>query len=250
MSNLHTLFPNLVRLNAEDHTYQNAQGQQFLSVSKFLGLLSEKFEDGPAYAMASDETRAQWKDKGRVAANHGTNIHNALELYNKTGQILKENEGIQDVIRSVSEVYKEYHQTYDEICLYNNDYKVAGTTDKICSISNRKDSEVDIADFKTNLKGVITMHSDYKKRLFHPMDHLHDCNFVKYSLQLSMYAYFFEELTGRRIRKLWVHFIPPNNMMGHYKIPVIYMRNDVKLLLEYYKPQIINIVNPVQLYEF
>jgi len=250
MSDIHTLFPNLVRLEPVNHTYQNAKGQQFLSVSKFLGLLSEKFEDTPAYARANDETRAQWKEKGRVAANHGTNIHNALELYNKTGQILIENAGIESVIKSINAEYKEYHQTYDEVCLYNEHYRIAGTTDKICSLSNRKDSEVDIADFKTNLKGVITMHSDYKKRLFYPMDHLHDCNYTKYSLQLSLYAYFFEELTGRKVRKMYIHYVPPADMMSHYKIPVIYLKNDVKMLLEHHKQNIINIVEPIQLYEF
>lgn len=250
MSNIHTLFPSRVRLNAEDHTYQNAQGQQYLSVSEFLALLSEKFEDTPAYARASDETRAQWKQKGKTASEHGTSIHNALELYNKTGQILQEDADIEDVIKSVTAEYKEYHQTYDEICLYSDSYRIAGTTDKICAISNRKDSEVDLADFKTNLKGSITMHSDYKKRLFHPMDHLHDCNYTKYALQLSLYAYFFEELTGRKVRKLYIHYIPPTDMMSHYKIPIIYLKNDVRLILEHYKQQIINIVEPVKLYEF
>jgi len=250
MSNIHTLFPSRVRLNVEDHTYQNAQGQQYLSVSNFLSMLSEKFEDSPAFARANDETKAQWKEKGRIASDHGTNIHNALELYNQTGQILQENSGIEDVIKSITGEYKEYHQTYDEVCLFNDTYRIAGTTDKICALSNRKDSEVDLADFKTNLKGCITMHSDYKKRLFYPMDHLHDCNYTNYSLQLSLYAYFFEELTGCKVRKMYVHFIPPGDMMSHYKIPVIYLKNDVRLLLEHHKQNIINIVEPIKLYEF
>jgi hypothetical protein len=247
---VHTLFPNLVKLDHDTHTYSNAKGEQYLSVSKFLSLLSEKFEDTNAYASASEETRKQWKAKGKVAADHGTTIHNALELYNQTGQILLENAALEPVIKSIMTAYKDYHQSYDEVCLYSDEYRVAGTTDKICTLSNRKDSEVDLADFKTNLKGIITMHSDYKKRLFYPLDHLHDCNYVKYSLQLSLYAYFFEQLTGRRIRKLYIHFIPPNDMLGHYKIPVMYMKTDVKIILDHYRSQILNLVEPMQIYEF
>lgn len=247
---VHTLFSSDVVLEPISHTYQNSKGEQYLSVSKFLGLLSEKFEDTPAYQRADELTRLQWKEKGRAAANHGTTIHNALELYSQTGQILSENAFMEEAIKSITSEYKDYHQSHDEICLYNNEYRVAGTADKICLLSNRKDSEVDIADFKTNISKGIQFHNDYKKRLFHPLDHLQDCNFVKYSLQLSLYAYFFEQLTGRKVRKMWIHFIPPHDLTKHYKIPVMYLKNDVRLILEYYKPQIMNIVEPVKLYEF
>lgn len=241
---LHNLFPPLVTLEPKEHLYRDREGKEYLSVSKFLSMLSEKFEDTRAYKLASEETRLEWKAKGRAAANHGTNIHEALELYNKTGQILKDNSHMADAIRSVTDEYKDYNKTYDEICLYNKDYRIAGTTDKICMLSNRKDCEVDLADFKTNIAKGVYYHSDYKKRLFSPLDHLQDCNYVKYSLQLSIYAYFFEELTGRRVRKLFIHFIPPGDMMKHHKIPVIYMKNDVRLLLEEYKNKILSLVEP------
>jgi len=245
MSNIHTLFNNSVSLEPISHTYQNNIGQQYLSVSKFLSLLSERFEDTIAYKRASEETRAEWKGKGKIAADHGTNIHEALELYNKTGQILQENSHLEVAIKSIISDYSEYHQSHDEICLYSDKYRLAGTTDKICMISNRKDCEVDLADYKTNIRNGIKFYSDYKKRMFAPLDHLQDCNYVKYSLQLSIYAYMFEELTGRKVRQLYIHFIPPLDMMRHCKIPVLYMKNDVKVLLELYKDKILSIVEPI-----
>lgn len=243
---IHTLFPNKVTLEPISHTYRDTEGNQYLSVSKVLALLSEKFEDTIAYQRASETTRAEWKAKGKAAADHGTNIHNALELYNKTGQILIENASLEPAIKSIIGEYKDYHQSHDEICLYNEEYRVAGTTDKVCVIINRKDSEVDLADFKTNISKGIYYFSDYKKRLYAPFDHLQDCNYVKYSFQLSIYAYFFEQLTGRRVRQLYIHFIPPNDMLQHRKIPVMYMKNDVKLLLETYKYQILSLVEAQQ----
>lgn len=237
---IHTLFPNKVKLEPISHTYRDMGGNQYLSVSKLLGMLGEKFEDTPAYARASDETKAKWKQIGKESAGHGTRIHEALELFNQTGQILAENAEYEGAIKSIIGEYKEYHQTYDEVCLYDEEYRVAGTTDKICILSNRKDSEVDLADFKTNNRKGIVFYSDYKKRLFHPFDHLQDCNYVKYSFQLSIYAYFFEKLTGRRVRQLYIHFIPSGDMMSHRKIPVMYMKNDVELLLRTYKDRIIS----------
>ncbi len=242
---IHSLFPNKVTLEPISHTYQCNNGNQYLSVSKFLSLLSERFEDTIAYKRASEETRLEWKGKGKTAADHGTNIHEALELYNKTGQILQTNAHLEQAVKSITGEYSGYHQSYDELCLYNDKYRVAGTTDKICMISNRKDCEVDLSDFKTNISKGIYYYSDYKKRMYPPLEHLQDCNYVKYSLQLSIYAYFFEELTGRRVRQLYIHFIPPNDMMQHRKIPVMYMKNDVKALLELHKDKILNIVEPI-----
>jgi len=242
---MHTLFPNKVKLEPVSHRYYHDNGDEYISVSALLKMIAEKFEDTHAYARATPETRLEWKEKGRVAADHGTRIHNALELYSDSGQILKDNEDLVEIIKSVSAEYNEYHKNYNEVCLYNEKYRIAGTTDKICAISNRKDCEVDLADFKTNISNGIQYFNKYKKRLYPPFDHLQDCNYVKYSFQLSIYAYFFEELTGRKVRQLYIHFIAPD-FKTHTKIPVMYMKNDVKLLLDTYSGQIINNQEPIQ----
>jgi len=244
---IHTLFPNLVKLEPEEHKYFDAHGRQYLSVSAVLKLLSEPFEETPAYKRATAETRAEWKAKGRASAEHGTKIHEALELYSDTGQILIENKEYEEVIKSISEQYKEYNKSYNEVCLYNTDYMIAGTTDKICAVSNRKDCEVDIADFK-NLGKELDFYSKYKNRMYAPVDHLSDCNYVKYSLQLSIYAYFFELLTGRSVRQLYIHVIPTYDMMSHKKVPVMYMKNDVKLILEANKEKILSLLGKEEVF--
>jgi hypothetical protein len=243
---IHSLFDNRVTLEPVSHKYYHLDGNQYLSVSALLKMMGEKFEDTPAYAKATEETKAGWKKIGMDSAGHGTRIHEALELYNQTGQILIENKDWEQAIKSIIGEYKDYHRTYDEVCLYNEEYRVAGTTDKICMISNRKDGEVDLADFKTNNRNGIVFFSNYKKRLFAPFDHLQDCNYIKYSFQLSIYAYFFEQLTGRKVRQLYIHFVPADNMMNHRKIPVIYMKTDVKLLLESSKYKILSLLEDNQ----
>ncbi len=242
---IHTLFPNKVRLEPVTHTYSDGEGNSYMSVSALLKMIAEKFEDTPAYKIASEEKRLEWKQIGKESADHGTRIHNALELFSNTGQILKEDEEYEGLIKDVSAEYNEYHKSFNEVCLYNEKYRVAGTTDKICAISNRKDCEVDLADFKTNNRKGITYFNPYKKRLYPPFDHLQDCNYVKYSFQLSIYAYFFEELTGRKVRNLFIHSINAENKT-HTKIPVLYLKNDVKLLLDTYAGKIEETINPIQ----
>ncbi len=242
---IHTLFPNKVKLEPVSHRYHDNSGNEYMSVSKLLKMIAEKFEDTHAYARATNETKAEWKAIGKESADHGTRIHNALELFSDTGQILKEDEDLEEIIKSVSAEYSEYHKSYNEVCLYNDKYKIAGTTDKICAISNRKDCEVDLADFKSNNRNGIQYFNKYKKRLYAPFDHLQDCNYVKYSFQLSIYAYFFEELTGRKVRNLFIHSIN-SEKKTHQKIPVMYLKNDVKLLLDTYAGKIEEEINPLQ----
>jgi len=233
----HNLFKSKVKLEPVKHVYTCNEGHEYKSVTTLLKTISEDFKDTFAYKNASEEKRAEWKEKGVIAADAGTRIHNALELFAEMGQISEENEELREAILSIHEEYKGYNKLHNEIGLHNEDLKIAGTADRICAISNRKDCAVDIADFKTSGSKGIQFYSDYGKRLYPPFEHLHDCNYNKYSFQLSIYAYFFELLTGRKVRQLYIHFIPLDNPMEHRKIPVTYLKTDVLLLLEKYKQQ-------------
>lgn len=234
----HTLFDAKVSLEPIKHIYTDKDGAEYKSVTTILKDIAEKFEDTFAYKNASEEKRAEWKEKGRDAADKGTRIHNALELFAESGFIKVEDLELEDVIRDIHSHYTGYNKLHNEICLYNEELKIAGTADRICAVSNRKDSAVDIADFKTSGSKGIQFYSDYNKKFFAPFDHMHDCNYNKYSFQLSIYAYFFELLTGRKIRQLYIHYIPLENPMEHKKIPVTYLKNDVKLMLEKYKVKV------------
>lgn len=235
---MHNLFPIKVKLEPVSHKYYDNQGRQYLSVSKVLSLLSEPFDRGIAKftakkrGVSEEEVLAEWDKVRDDAANHGTRIHDALETYAKTGQILVENAHLEAGIKSVLAEYEDYNISHEEVCLYDEEFMVAGTTDKICVISNRKDSAVDIVDYKTNTRKGIEFFSKYNKNFYEPFSHLQDCNYVKYSFQLSIYAWMFQRLTGRKVRKMHLHFIPEDNMLNHRIIPVMYMKNDVEMLFK------------------
>jgi hypothetical protein len=230
----HKLFIEKVKLEPIKHKYYDVSGNEYMSVSHFIKQLSQPFEDTYAYRMADDATRAEWAKKRDDAANGGTRVHNALEDFSKTGQVKDSDKELQDSVRDIISMYNDYHSCHEEVCLYNEKYRIAGTTDKICVVSRTKTSAVDIADYKTNDTRGIEFFSRYNKRLFEPLSHLDDCSFVKYSIQLSLYAYFFEELTGRPVRRLYIHHVPLSDLKNHKIIPVMYMKNDVKALLDKY----------------
>ena len=77
-----------------------------------------------------------------------------------------------------------------------------------------------------------------------PVSHLEDCNYNKYCLQLSSYAYLDEIEHGYHPGQLRIIFIPPTDTTKWNVIPVPYMRAEVKALFEWHVEQ--NNIKPVE----
>ncbi len=106
---------------------------------------------------------------------------------------------------------------------------------KILLLSNRKDSPFDMDDFKTNIDKGIEFYPGEKvseKWCKYPIEHLPNCSYIKYSLQLSMYSYMFSLLSGRKPRKLTITYIPPVDKLNYVKIPVPYLKREIEALLK------------------
>jgi len=198
------LFEPKVQLEPIEHKYYNlVTGDEYTSVSKLLGGLGTKFDSEKVSAMVAKkrgvsqaEVLQEWKDIATKSTDHGTRIHNALERYKKTAIILPEDEDLRDMIIDVCSYYKDYYQVYDELTLYHDETRIAGTSDMICMISKTKGSNI--------------------------------------------YAYMFEQLTGKQCRKLGIRFIPPDNYMNHVYMPVMYLKPEVEHILRIRKKQLTN----------
>jgi len=239
---MHNLFEERVKLNAADHVYTHNDGRQFTSVSKVLDTIKEKFDENGqiAYATAKsrgvskEEVQAEWAGKGKAATDHGTLVHEAIEVYQKIAYIAPENQHLKPMLLALGVLYKDYYQTHQEVTLYDEEYEIAGTSDTVCVTTRNKNSIIDISDFKTGGNG-IAYESKYKKYLLSPMDYMADCNYNTYGLQLSCYAYMLEKLTGRKIGKLSIIYIPPTNSLAFKVIPVPYMKSAVIEIFNHFK---------------
>jgi len=244
------MIQNKVFLRPEDHRYFDYDGNEYDSVSKVLNSVEKKFDakkmsrlvagKGKYAGLAADEIQELWKQNGKERTGHGTRIHDSLEQYSKTGQIAEKNEELSPMIQSISSDYREYSKVHDECILYNDHYGVAGTADKVLEIGGSK--YIDIEDYKTSKDKGIEYFSKYNKYKLEPITHLPDCNFIRYSLQLAIYAVMCEGLMGVKIRSLWIRYIPADDPLNHKRIPVPYMRTDALAVLNHYvsKPIIIN----------
>lgn len=76
--------------------------------------------------------------------------------------------------------------------------------------------------------------SPFGDTLKKPFDHLQDCHYSIYSLQLSTYALMYELETGKKCRRIWIGYWDRHTEEIYY-IPVIYMRNEANKLLEHHR---------------
>lgn len=241
------LFPPKVHIIEETHQYFNDEGEEYASLSRVLNTVKTPFDkEGRSVASANKEGVSQeeilkrWSDKAKDSTDHGTRIHKALEVFKQIGKVPDEFKDLKTVVQAVMREYGEYYRLFSEVIVHNDEFKIAGTIDRPMLVSQHKNSALDIDDFKTNKFKGIEYFSKYGNYMREPFGYLTDCNFTHYTLQLSCYAYMLQELTGRKIRRLNILYIPFDDPLAFRRIPVMYMKNEAKTLFEHYRA-----LNPV-----
>lgn len=249
------MFESDVYLEPEKHQYFNSKGQRYLSVSALLDKIKNKFDSEKiSYFSAKKRLKekgvelseenirqaqqivlSEWRAKNVAATDHGTLVHNLLETYQNTTKIL--NKELEPMVRGVSSYFVKYPVQAQEQVLHSNEYMVAGTTDKAMKRTRSVKGTIDFADYKTNEE--ITYFSKYDNYLKYPLEHLEECSYNTYALQLSMYAYLSETTHGAKIGRLYIIHIPKENPLNYRIIPVPYMKWEVMRLLEHFKDEIL-----------
>lgn len=226
---------NLVTFDEESHTYTHKTLNKLISVTTLLGKYKKPFDSNyhaDRVAKREGVTREMvlemWEAEKNKACDKGTKIHKLLEDYISFGDIQNDYGWLyKSYDKSVEYYVDKFTKVMCEELLYNEEYKVAGTADLIYEHSN---DEFTLGDFKTNKK--FRFSSSFGERLLEPVDHLHNCEFSIYTLQLSMYAYFYEKLTGKKCRKLVIFYLSGDKFRTYH---CNYLKSDIEKLLENYK---------------
>jgi len=252
---VHTLFPNKVYLDPVAHKYFDADGLEYMGFSRLYGYLVPKFDsDGISRIMArnSGVSQEQIQAGWNKSTENGTRIDKALELYAQTATVLPEDDDLKELVVSVLEKYKGYNKTYEQGIPYDLEKRLAGSWDKLSLVSNRKDSKFHLSDFKCFEKGYDSLFKISGQAFLNaPFSHLPNNKYTKICFQLSYYSHLFEELTGRKCEKLFIDLITPtwntDGTLKSYKnqsVPAMYMKNDVMILLEFFKDRIVSDMTP------
>jgi ATP-dependent exoDNAse (exonuclease V) beta subunit len=194
---------------ASDHSYTSIDDNdiKWVSVTKLVSNFKEPFDaEGVAakvsknkkskwYGKTAKEIQAAWKEESERAMELGTFYHNqreadlcALASIKKEGFTLPiyvpiEKDGVKHAPDQ-----KLSPGIYPEHMVYLKSAGICGQSDLVEVVGDK----VNIIDYKSNKKieteSFVNWEGISKKMLF-PVNHLDDCNYYHYALQLSIYMY-------------------------------------------------------------
>lgn len=221
----------MVIFNKERHTYTNPEtGENYTSVSALLSKYKEPFKrDFLAQMVAKkqkvkpEEILKQWDKKNKDACEKGSRIHDIIESYIKNAEV--KDQKIIDEFVKVFDI-KQYRRINSEMMLFNDDHKIAGTSDCIAEVD---ELYFDVLDFKTNTK--FNFQNKYGEHLKAPLNHLQHCQYNDYALQLSIYGYLHSKATGKKVRKIEILYY---DEVSFKSIPTPYLYWDVSVLLKHH----------------
>lgn len=144
-----------------------------------------------------------WKLKNQQACEAGTELH--LEKEKET--LSQEEHFIAEGVflplgidaTNVEDLYQLPDGIYTELLVWDNFLAIAGQADKVIIQTINNIRYVDIEDYKTNeeIKQWNYIDRNNKKiineNLLFPLDHLCNCNYWLYQLQLNMYGWLLEQ---------------------------------------------------------
>lgn len=238
----------LVYLEPIEHVYIHREtGEHFTSVTKVISTIEHEFESEKValaisrqanskkkeeyIGMNKDQILEYWQKLNDDANVYGTRVHELIEKYLLENKYpIAQNDFEWDVLKAYDELgVDEGECVYPERIMYSPEYKLAGTADLCIDID---ETWFDIGDWKTNK--VFNFYSPYGNTLKKPFEHLQECQYSTYSLQLSTYALMYEMETGKKCRQIWIGFWDKNTHK-FTRIPIIYLKNEAKKFLEYHK---------------
>lgn len=237
-----------VELEPIEHVYFHKEtGKAYTSVTQVISSIENEFDSenvaeaishqpedkkNSAYSgMSSDQILDYWQKLNDDANEYGTKIHETIENYLLNNKwYFPKDELEEKVIPAYDNLdIDEGMFLYPERVLFSQDYELAGTADFLADID---DEFFDIGDYKSNRR--FNYYSPFGDTLKKPFEHLQDCHYSIYSLQLSTYALMYELETGKKCRRIWIGYWDRNTEEIYY-IPIMYMRTEAYKLLEHHK---------------
>lgn len=253
-----------ISFDEEAHTYLGKDGNFYEPVSRVLDHVKAPFntemmsfnsakkrlEDASLgttvtrdeILLEQDKLKREWKEAAVESQNHGNNIHKYLEDYFNMKRV-DDTSPMYKIALQLRNYYARigYYVAFNEVRTYSKKHLVCGTSDR-CQLRTQRTKVVDWFDYKTNLRRGIEFDSAkrdpdtgvvkfYNKYMLAPLEHLEDCNYVRYSLQLSIYALMAELTYGVKTGRLAIVYIPPSFSKAII-YPALYLRSEAMLLLE------------------
>ena len=234
---MNKLFDKDLVFDADIHKYslKSDAALKFTSTTTLIHNFFRKFDaekvasnlitNVPKYAgRKAEDLKQEWKK----SAEAGTTIHNEIESYiNDDTIVLKHPKSL--MAKNFLEKLNPNWIVYTEAPLFSKELKVSGTADLL--IYDKDTDRYAIGDWKTNKK-IYTKSFNNQLGTAASTSHLMDCNFIHYSLQLSMYKYILKEYYGLNVDKLFIIHLAE---MAYNKYDCDYLEDEIISMLDEWK---------------
>lgn len=238
-----------------DHTYKHVPTNTKLkSVTQFLGGMKKPFnkeywldKKASELKITKEALNHQWWVLNQIGTTRGSIIHKYIEDRLAKKIFPKDYGNLQHILSTLE--YVEYIESIDKLKLMADDF-INDHTHLIHIMSEVVIGHIDIKlagqfdqlYYDTNIKGFILVDNKTDKKFSkhnpyqnfnYPLQHLSECEFNKYSLQLSLYKYIIETYTNMKIIDLVVVWFNKDNDT-YQKINIPYLEKEIKDLIQYY----------------
>lgn len=199
-----------IQFTAADHKYQSINQDEkinWISVTSVISLFKKEF-DKQAQALKSSKNKRSkwygltpekiieiWDQSNSVAIDLGSWYHNQREEDLLSCNTIRRLGIDLDIVKPIEDngikVAPDQNLTsgiYPEHMVYLKSAGICGQADRVEVIQD----VIDIYDYKTNKEIKTQSFTNWEgvsEKMLHPIDHLDDCNFIHYAIQLSLYLY-------------------------------------------------------------
>jgi ATP-dependent DNA helicase PIF1 len=187
------------------------------------------------YKMDPEIIKNIWEKNRNESSGKGTDLHKDIEdFYNN---ICPENDSVE--FQYFLNFYNDHNEKYEiyrtEFLVFSEELKITGSIDAL--FQNVDDGTFAIFDWKRSKE--INMESYNNKKGKYPFDHVLDCNYYHYSLQLNLYRIILEKFYNIPIKELFLVILHPNQS-NYSKMNVKIMEDEAELLLLYRMKELID----------
>ena len=208
---------NNVVFNEEDHSYY-LNFKRCISTTELIGRYKKKFETNIMASKVAnrdgrlkDDVIAEWDEKRITSQVKGTELHRCAELMWQSKAYRPGPIVTNKLLKMLQQFYADYKNRLAlvraELVVGDDTWGVCGMLDKL--FYNIEEDELQIWDYKTNKE--INKSSKYKAKMINGLNHLEECEFNTYSLQLSIYKKIIEKNTSLKIGKSYLCWINEEN---------------------------------------
>jgi len=174
----------------KEHSY-TVGNEKLLSATQFKGGFFPEFEKekvarkyAEKHGLTVEEVLADWEERGRIGRERGTLLHDYAESQFILPGAVQVPEAYEPLKRSIDIAVARLNERYEfvaaELIVFSVELGLAGQIDLLM----RGGHDILIWDWKTDK--AIEQFNPWRTA-YPPIEHLSDCNFNEYSIQLNIY---------------------------------------------------------------